>query len=105
MEHDLDRNLDHGLQLKNNSRSVQKIQHDIGILQRTSALLNNESESFRELAQTQTQLAEKVADNNNGGSNQIMINTGPVTAHTVLLNLVPASVPSHKKQNFFFGAN
>ena len=26
-----------------------------------------------------------------------MINTGPVTAHTVLLNLVPASVPA--KQN------
>ena len=35
-----------------------------------------------------------------------MINTGPVTAHTVLLNLVPATMPyAHKKQNFFFSAS
>ena len=37
------------------------------------------------------QLSETIMNSAQGGGNNIMINTGPVTSHTVLLNLFPAT--------------
>ena len=39
------------------------------------------------------QLSETIMNSAQGGGNNIMINTGPVTSHTVLLNLFPATQP------------